>query len=845
MAAEFCLRLSLSDANGAGAAYWRCRLAELFFGALLGVGKREVDQGRVMGQAWSVGLALMLVFAMCLWPAPARAGGSDLRWEFRYHWRDVLNIYRQLPAPALGPDPAGGSFVFPNLDSLPEPPGPKCFTFTKVQVPFQDEFDFYPEAVSTWDITWDTGICRKEYTNVPIIRTVQVQYRGTLIIELTNSAPDVLRTDFSVPAGQISFVSYAPVARDPDNDPLLYLLPDDAISGPGCISFGRAEGGFFLEPSAIGGMCFVRFRVSDRVALINSTLAIAVPPQLSISDASLTEGNSGTTDAVFTVSLSAPAPTGGVRFDLATANGTATAGSDYTATSTTGVTIPAGQSTATFTVPVNGDTTWEPDETFFVDVTNPVGVVLQDGQGQGTIRNDDTPPSDFAVITTATSIVITDATANGSTLQASEPVAGTVRFEAPGRTFSVDGGPVINGNSGNLPLTGITAIAVNAAGGTTVASGTTLNLATASYSSASALRLAGGTLRSTGTVTVAAPVVLTADSDVAAASSQALVLSGPISGDFTLRTFGAGVHRFSGVGSNFSRLNIASGAVALGATDGLPAQVDIVNSGAFDLAGFNQSIDFYAGAGATQNTGAAATLTIGTAGSTSSFGGANYVGAISGPINLVVAAGANQRLGSNSSSYTGTTTVQGTVIVTGTRALGATGPGNGTTLSSGGRIDLNNVAYAEPETLTIQGGQMFANSGSSSFPGAISVDSSGTAFIVLGTALTLDGVISGTGAVQTQGLLTLTQANMLTGPITAGLGTLLVTGSTPAASTVTSLAATLGGTGQIGGPTSVTGAGALAPGLVGGVGTLRTGNLSLAGVARAEFDIAEILGMGK
>jgi uncharacterized repeat protein (TIGR01451 family) len=110
---------------------------------------------------------------------------------------------------------------------------------------------------------------------------------------------------------------------------------------------------------------------------------------LTINDVSLNEGNAGTTTFTFTVSLSAPAPAGGVTFDIATANGTAAAPGDYTAKSLTGQTIPAGSSTYTFDVLGNGDTTPETDETFLVNVTNATNAIVTDGQGQGTIVNDD------------------------------------------------------------------------------------------------------------------------------------------------------------------------------------------------------------------------------------------------------------------------------------------------------------------------------------------------------------------------------------------------------------------------------------------------------------------------
>jgi hypothetical protein len=116
-------------------------------------------------------------------------------------------------------------------------------------------------------------------------------------------------------------------------------------------------------------------------------------PALSVNDVSLNEGNAGTTSFTFTVSLSAPAGAGGVTFDIATADGTATAGSDYVLKSLTAQTIPAGSSTYSFTVLVNGDTTPETNETFFVNVTNVTGATVADGQGQGTIVNDDAAPN--------------------------------------------------------------------------------------------------------------------------------------------------------------------------------------------------------------------------------------------------------------------------------------------------------------------------------------------------------------------------------------------------------------------------------------------------------------------
>jgi uncharacterized protein (TIGR03437 family) len=123
-------------------------------------------------------------------------------------------------------------------------------------------------------------------------------------------------------------------------------------------------------------------------------------PTLTINDVSLNEGNSGSRIFNFTVSLSTPAPAGGVHFNIATQDATATAAdSDYLPRALSGVTMAAGQSISTFEVTVNGDLRIEPNEIFMVNVTDVSGASVADGQGIGTIVNDDSPSlsiNDFA-----------------------------------------------------------------------------------------------------------------------------------------------------------------------------------------------------------------------------------------------------------------------------------------------------------------------------------------------------------------------------------------------------------------------------------------------------------------
>jgi hypothetical protein len=99
------------------------------------------------------------------------------------------------------------------------------------------------------------------------------------------------------------------------------------------------------------------------------------------------EGNGGTTNATFTVRLSAVS-SHAVTVGYSTANGTATAGSDYVAQSGS-LRFPAGQTSKTIVVAVRGDTAVEPNETFFVNLGNPAGAILADAQGRGKITTDD------------------------------------------------------------------------------------------------------------------------------------------------------------------------------------------------------------------------------------------------------------------------------------------------------------------------------------------------------------------------------------------------------------------------------------------------------------------------
>lgn len=109
--------------------------------------------------------------------------------------------------------------------------------------------------------------------------------------------------------------------------------------------------------------------------------------QIVIADQTVTEGQSGTTQAVFTVTLS-PEAVGPVSVAFATTAGTATAGNDYIHTSGV-LSWNNGESVKTISVPVIGDLDDEADETFGVQLSNPTNADIIDGSGAGLILDDD------------------------------------------------------------------------------------------------------------------------------------------------------------------------------------------------------------------------------------------------------------------------------------------------------------------------------------------------------------------------------------------------------------------------------------------------------------------------
>jgi hypothetical protein len=149
-----------------------------------------------------------------------------------------------------------------------------------------------------------------------------------------------------------------------------------------------------LTPFADGGTHALLFSYTNAdptypstVYLVEDLELVATPPTLTINDVTLSEGNSGTTTATFSVALGRQSSST-VTVVYATSDRTASAGSDYVATSGV-VTFLPGQRTQPVTVVANGDATFEPTESFLVNLSGATNATITDGQGVGTIINDE------------------------------------------------------------------------------------------------------------------------------------------------------------------------------------------------------------------------------------------------------------------------------------------------------------------------------------------------------------------------------------------------------------------------------------------------------------------------
>jgi len=166
-------------------------------------------------------------------------------------------------------------------------------------------------------------------------------------------------------------------------DGTLFLVGDHAVgAGPVDVAVGDFNGDG--RPDAVTANAGAD---TISVLLNDGTWQDVSLPRLRIDNVTVTEGHAGAVTATSTVTLSA-ASAAPITVQYSTADGTASAGSDYQASSGT-LTIPAGQTTGTITVLVNGDRVAEANETFQINLSNPTNATILDGQAVATIADDE------------------------------------------------------------------------------------------------------------------------------------------------------------------------------------------------------------------------------------------------------------------------------------------------------------------------------------------------------------------------------------------------------------------------------------------------------------------------
>jgi ribosomal protein L35AE/L33A len=216
----------------------------------------------------------------------------------------------------------------------------------------------------------------------------------------TTAVPDGL-IEFTVttgPGNPTDWVSLS-LASAPDNSYVTWRYLNGTTTPP---ASGLTTASLQFTAPTTPGNYNIRFFANNTLETklaTSATITVATGPTLTIGDVSIAEGNSGTSVATFTVTLSPPNTSQTVTVNYATANGTATAGNDYLAASGT-LTFPPGTATQTITVTVNGDTAPDPTETFFVNLSGAANAGIGDAQALGTITTDDGP----AVNVTSTTV---------------------------------------------------------------------------------------------------------------------------------------------------------------------------------------------------------------------------------------------------------------------------------------------------------------------------------------------------------------------------------------------------------------------------------------------------------
>jgi bacillolysin len=223
----------------------------------------------------------------------------------------------------------------------------------------------------------------------------------TFEVRATDAAgnEDTTATSFTVDTDPPdTTITAGPTGTTPDTTPTFEFTSDEGGSTFQCrvvpAGFASCTSPHTTSPLSEGSRTF-EVRATDAASNVDgspATRSFTVdvpepPPTVSIGDAKKKEADKGKKMMSFTVSLSRAA-TSPVTVSFATANGTARAPKDFTATSGS-LTFAPGTTSQVVKVPIKGDTKDEKHEKFSVLLSGPSGATVGDGTGVGKIRDDD------------------------------------------------------------------------------------------------------------------------------------------------------------------------------------------------------------------------------------------------------------------------------------------------------------------------------------------------------------------------------------------------------------------------------------------------------------------------
>lgn len=243
----------------------------------------------------------------------------------------------------------------------------------------------------TFDVRWNNGVLNPAFSTLSAgdFEVIELGWKpaaAAVSLSAISASPN------PVQGGQASTGTVTLSAAAPAGGVVVSLSSaSPAFSVPPTVTVGQGASSSTFPIATIATTVAATGTLAASHAGVTKTVAFTVnpaPPVLSISDALVGEGNTGTRTAVFSVYLSKPA-TSVVTYGASTANDNATAGSDYVARNVSGQSIAIGQTHGTFTVVVNGDTVKEDNERFRVTLNTASGATLGDSQGVGTIIDDE------------------------------------------------------------------------------------------------------------------------------------------------------------------------------------------------------------------------------------------------------------------------------------------------------------------------------------------------------------------------------------------------------------------------------------------------------------------------